>query len=346
MKTAKKAVRKAAEARKKPKDKNSAHKAREATIIPPSRDEVDKFAPTKSKPAPEKMPPPFLYKYVPPDTSSVNSIEQIIMNRRIYFPNPVRFNDPFDCQIGLDVSDANTAQRLLHFLREEGVAEKSIAPSDIPKLLDSDKISHIRCAAAISHARQKSVPMLFRGINMGVLCLAERPDSTLMWAHYACSHKGVCFEIAPYRKGVMLYSSIRKVAWHDDPRAFPFEMIQAVSYDTKYMTRPLGDGPDGFDVFFRKSKDWGHEKEWRALMPDASHLSSSSTERLERFQGGNRAYPLGENRVTKVILGCQMSPTYKRYVVYMAQKMGIAIHEAHPKYSEYGIKIVPYEETE
>ena len=327
MKTTKKAVRKAAKARE---------QSAAAKIVPPTPAQVEEYAPGGPRPAPDMMPPPVLYKYAPPDTPDVKSIEQAIADRRVYFSSPTQFNDPFDCRAGLDVSDSDTMRRLSRFLRGE------VAPSDIPKLLDSGEVSRARYAAAIARAHRKRDAALFGQLNMGVCCLTERPDSALMWAHYARSHEGVCLEIAPYQGGKMERHPLN-VAYRSDPDAFPFEMMQPVSYGAEYLTCPLGDGPEGFEVFFRKSEDWEHEKEWRALMPDTSKPQLSGGP--PRMRGSNSAYPLGKNRLTGVILGFRMSRRDKRRVVHMAKEAGIAIREALPKYSEYGIKIVPYEES-
>ena len=335
MKTTKKAVRKAAKARKQAAAAKIARKE-SSGIVPPTPAEVGKYAPGGPRPAPDMMPPPVLYKYAPPDTSDVKSIEQVIADRRIYFPNPMKLNDLFDCQVGIDISDPKTEKKWLDILQSQGLVPPG-SQAALSDLLASDP----RCEEAILRTLRERDRMLFEGMNVGVCCLAEKPDSVLMWAHYARSHQGVCLEIAPYRGGEMMEHPPLKVAWRSDDRAFPFQIIQAVSYDPEHLTCPLGDGPEGYEVFFRKSKDWEHEKEWRALMPpDSSDLPFPSP---RQFRGGNRAYPLGENRLTGVILGYRMSPSYKRYVAHMAKEAGIAIREAYPKYSEYGMKIVPYE---
>lgn len=95
-----------------------------------------------------------------------NLIDSLV-NSYLYFAPPSKLNDPFDCQVDLDVSLDNA------ILKCENEKEVPF----LMHLKKGDKIKKVRGDIGICSFSRSD----------GVL------ENSLMWSHYADSHKGVCF---------------------------------------------------------------------------------------------------------------------------------------------------------
>ena len=73
-------------------------------------------------------------------------------------------------------------------------------------------------------------------------CFSEVNDSLLMWAYYANKYEGVCLQF-DVSSNTSLYQNLRRV-----------------SYTDLYYGK-LGDE----ELYFRKSSQWEHEREWRII---------------------------------------------------------------------------------
>lgn len=93
--------------------------------------------------------------------------------------------------------------------------------------------------------------------HLGILSLTRRWDSTLMWAHYTNSHKGLCIGFNsqdPY------FSQYRKIANVE-------KIFMPVIYSDARIKVPLEKGVSiDFQVVLSKSKDWEYEEEERLLV--------------------------------------------------------------------------------
>jgi hypothetical protein len=107
--------------------------------------------------------------------------------------------------------------------------------------------------------------------RLGVVSLSARPDNTLMWAHYANDHKGMCLEFDTTDK---LFHGARPVAYSSNA--------------PKYIL----DAHDANAEAFLLSKEikWAYEEEWRIV--------ASSARRL---------YPFAPTALTRVIFGSKTS---------------------------------------
>lgn len=91
--------------------------------------------------------------------------------------------------------------------------------------------------------------------------LTERPDNLLMWAHYACSYRGVCIEydFSDFSEEKE-QCSLMPVIYRSARVSLPDKILdQSNQTDSKPDLKQLS------KVFFIKSKDWQYEFEWRLL---------------------------------------------------------------------------------
>lgn len=161
----------------------------------------------------------------------LNSLE----DSTLYFAAPPTLNDPHDCQINIRAAITraipNTSRKRQALLRE---------------ILRLDLIAKI----------QQDIP------NMGVCCFSKRLSNSLMWSHYADSHKGVSlyYEIPTVFLGPNQILGWAPVIYRNNPLTHWLvneidEDLDAAHASMEIMKR----------VLTMKSKAWSYEEEGRLL---------------------------------------------------------------------------------
>jgi hypothetical protein len=164
---------------------------------------------------------------------------------RIFLCPPSLLNDPFDCQLDVDVSAPLTA------LNSE--LESAGLTPDILKYMPG----HECCFQKPTEEAYYKAVIRKSFDQVGVVCFSRNPASNLMWSHYGDSHRGVCIG----------YSFPRKTS----------EFLADVEYRDGYppnrMPRFAGiagnaDWRDFINtMLLTKSKEWAYEREVRILLP-------------------------------------------------------------------------------
>ena len=340
MKNAKKAVRKAAVARK---------KAEAAKVARAKRVAVDLTVAKEFLPA---MKPLVLYKYMPP---GLDGIVQVMVDRKIRFTNPVHFDDPFDCRMNpveiINEIESSTRQQVEERLRDSGQS------NEIPRFREVIAPGMHKALAPYFLRFAKAVARM-----AGVCCFTKNPRSLPMWAHYANSHEGVCLEFRiPHWACLGADNAINAIdlglesgiVANPYMGSFPFSITGPVSYVKGFSSRSMEDmDKTAFWArpYFEKSNQWRNEEEWRAIIPNASRFFKNKKPEdipiglraLRKFRGPG-VYPLGKNRITKVILGARAKPAFKRVIVDLAEKAGVEVCEVRPKDFERSMIVEPYD---
>ena len=191
----------------------------------------------------------------------LDRIGDILVNRRLHFSDPLTFNDPFDCAIGLDLRRNATEQDwidyFIHLVEEE---TPDTTPNERRKrALDNVKRERHKDPAFIDDA-ENYIRQIVRefGRNLGVLCLSSDPKSVMMWAHYADNHVGLVLQFDCHQMGDQNSGELR---------CFPVEYIASFPRIHDYLNalRQSKNGDLRAAKLFlcRKSRDWKNEKEWR-----------------------------------------------------------------------------------
>ncbi|MGY2231589.1 DUF2971 domain-containing protein [Pseudomonas tolaasii] len=224
-----------------------------------------------------------LFKYFGPDRLS------ILQTRLIRFSQPSAFNDPFEFLPNIDsidtpenVSEAFRRTMEMSFEKEYEALDASIR-SKIPK----DKFRHLMQSYILvseqqagsvlnqfaSHAQEKINEVANQ--HMGVLCLSERHDDLLMWAHYADCHRGFVIEFDPDSPFFHQRRSDKDELRH----------LRAVNYRKERPAITLAD-TNMSEVFLTKSEHWEYEKEWRMVvaLADADELIPNGGENISLFR--------------------------------------------------------------
>ena len=146
--------------------------------------------------------------------------------------------------------------------------------------------------------------------RVGVACLSEVPDDLLMWAHYADSHRGVCFQF-------------------DSGSEFLRDAMQVTYQRSRPLIDPTMDTPNEMleRGLLTKSEHWKYEREWRLIA----------------YRSGPGSYVFPHSTLTGVILGAQISKDDAAMVAEWGKKRqpALAILQASLSRSQFGIEIHP-----
>lgn len=220
--------------------------------------------------------PERLYKYRP---FSHLSLEMLVEDR-LYFADPSKFNDPLDAKPRLEADvDAPALERILEQLMVQRVkAELSAAARIIrykgPKTLEhivrqsqltfTQRLENIAYNAsnpelefddplkALLSAEVESE--LLRRYDKGIVSLGRRADCPLMWSHYGDQHHGLCIGYT-----VPEDAEVHRVRYGGAP------LVKASLVEA--MLRGNARAREQVDaaVLLRKAPDWKYEGEWRLI---------------------------------------------------------------------------------
>ena len=351
MKSAKKAVRKFAVARKKAKDSKVAREARKkaqsAKDSAADEKNVERAASELMRTGCAHMNerpsgvvevsrvPPRLFKYAPCNLAHVRNV---LMDNEIWFASPLTFNDPADCSVVQDYSGNKIfesigkdkdAYSLLTGKYPDGPQTEVQLDACLGKMAVDGSFERGMTHEVSRKRAEKS--------NLGVVCFCERHDDPRMWAHYADNNKGVCY--------VFDFSALGQAKSAEE--LFPFGVPEKVTYCQEKPLIEPGDDEDRFlkKTILTKSAVWKAEREWRSIMPDAHAPMIAGRENPyadePNFCGGGRKYSMRSKQVIGVILGCFMNEGNRKKVKSMANSRGMAVWRATPKVQEYGLNCEP-----
>ena len=224
-----------------------------------------------------------LYKYLHPDRIDV------LQNCWIRYTQPEVFNDPFEVKSYIaKISEKLVVENML----------KEVIPEVLREFAQTRGLEN---SAAVLKKMDKIIPTIKEKLAanfdcmIGILCLTERADNLLMWAHYAASHEGyvIGFDTShPYFQ--------EQAALKDE-----FSYLRKVDYRENRILAPMLELA-GTDVLLVKSTQWEYEQEWRVIrrLQDADEVKATEPFPIHLFR-----FPT--DAVREVILGCRM-PAGKR----------------------------------
>lgn len=231
--------------------------------------------------------PKKLYKYQSCNEYALNNLRR----RSFWFSKPQNFNDPFDCNINLQLGDLTEEnfELLFNWAREvapdkKDFEEKYHSEGKVTKSFQNKVFEGSRNATALLLEKRFS--------DVGVTCFSEINDDILMWSHYASSHQGICLEFDTTKSPFVRTnnpdkdSAIEKVDYSDSyPIISPKQIVsnQLPSLPQYLLTR--------------KSSHWSYEKEWRLF----------STQ-------GNIKLAYEKTALTGVYLGCKITAENKEII--------------------------------
>jgi len=179
--------------------------------------------------------PRYLYKYRDDGEYS----KKIIKNKALWYPRPLTFNDPFDCQLEFDTkAELHSIERFLRInnkkMSKDELRTRALYYYKNPKILYD----------AINRGAKNSFN------NHGLCCFTIDPANILMWSYYANSHRGMCL----------------KFDLLADPVAFFIPLKVDYVQEYPYWNHIKGDNNASVTkLASTKAKQWEHEQEYRIL---------------------------------------------------------------------------------
>jgi hypothetical protein len=224
------------------------------------------------------------FKYASPEATLA-----ILETGKVRYSTPLKFNDPFDVQVGLHFDfDLHTLHdKLLDRLEvlASEQAEPPVDPNDVwgqlvlvawkhfpefafPKerwrqmtassFTELEAVIRSTQEAYRQHWRDKMLP------GLRVFCVSEERDNLLMWAHYAQEHRGAVFEFWSLPEEDNPLSVAQPIEYVDSPAPF---FTEAEWIDDFTGVKRLDSGALYRRYAYVKSRHWGYEKEWRVWYP-------------------------------------------------------------------------------
>ncbi len=245
----------------------------------------------------------FLYRYRTIDSLE---IDNIFKKQKIFMPNPVSFNDPFDCKpkIGFNGIYKQKKKFLIDLFKANNPA---LTKKEIKRLMREKSI--IR-----KFNRQEVINKMFNDYQklFGIYCLSEIPDNLLMWSHYSDKHRGFCLQFKS-----------------DDPESF-FGKAFKIKYQSHYPyvnLRKIYYIKSFFDTFTTKSTNWEYEQEWRIIKTP--------------YDGGPGWYSFEPELLTGIIIGARATNSCKKKIESLVREYPtkIELYEAKLNEREYKIDI-------
>lgn len=222
--------------------------------------------------------PEHFYKYRSLDGNALAFAERTICHDEIWFPAPSTFNDPFDCHPTFDLEAtvdemAPVYARVLQRHNSEWTDQKCL---EAAKDLAANPLRSPTSQEARDFIQQHHVEEIKNRI--GVLCLSANPNSSLMWAHYADSHRGVCLRFNGF---FPFFAETQKVNYPPQRRRInPFRNTQMEGLEA---------------ALLNKCEDWSYEEEWRIV----------------NYENGPGVYRFPTKSLTGVIFGARIPPHHE-----------------------------------
>jgi hypothetical protein len=229
----------------------------------------------------------------------------------IWFSKPAALNDPFDCQLKLNI-DNQYFESLPLYVNSLGLNQNNAGQfANIIQYGKAQGWNDIQTIAYIeSQLQQQGLPTLKQSLqayktklestnaNIGVLSLAERNNNLLMWAHYAGFHTGYCLEFDTQDEE---YENILNKSSFTRPVCYG--SIYPSLMDLNPFSASQQDLIDNLLCY--KSKEWEYEGEWRCLQ-----------------QNGDKLYPF-PGKLTGIIFGAKCSDVAQTALIKAVAKLNL-----------------------
>lgn len=212
-------------------------------------------------------------------------LARIFTDGTLYFPRSRDFNDPWDCRPFFNKSaldDPEEYDRTVHwFVHCDRTRNMSLSEEEHSRRENEVRSNRKLLEWMIDEmtsAMEKAIHDQYR-----VYCLSAHPDSTLMWAHYAASCRGVCLEFSVQNE---LFCGALQVEYL---QSYPQFSVAATDEDANL--QPL----------LTKSAVWRYEDEYRLIVSEHPFVFPGMPTTKEGF------LPLPKGALQSVIVGTKMS---------------------------------------
>lgn len=271
-----------------------------------------------------------LFKYLHPDRVDV------LRDKLLCFSSAGNLNDPFEFSPLIKLFDSTDSLKAsMAEVFESAIEEQLASLGPMRSMLTPDHIDRLRAMTweTLPATIEKHTPAFRQSINgalhqnIGMLCLSERQDDLLMWAHYANAHEGFVIE---FDSATEFFHGRRS---ENDELRFLRQVIYSDARPQLVVNKA-----EDMSAFLTKSAHWAYEKEWRMMfaLADSTEVKVFGEKQFHLF-----AYPA--SAIKSVTLGCRMSGIKREEVLEVLSSdpefSAVAIYEASPDDSLFRLNI-------
>lgn len=252
--------------------------------------------------------PDYFYKY-----STINdNLKSSIQNGELWYNTSINFNDPFDCRAYLNFGNTEKECRMNFdkFNRAFNIELPEINKKVWNHLLKKPNDFNLMNSYSASTNIEKSI---------GVTCFSENYNNTLMWSHYANSHRGLVLEFKKDIKG-SLSRKMLPVNYFEN-----YPVINVSDYSEEQMISIV------YQVICAKGIDWEYENEWRAITTNGSGLEKFDKSELTGVIFGLNTEEKDKNEIFDLIQNSGYSKVKFKEAEFESRKFVVNYKEYSPK---------------
>jgi hypothetical protein len=230
-------------------------------------------------------------------------LEATVLHDKVHCTGPRDFNDPWDCRPCYDESVLDDPKVYdQHVLFFDRVDRKYFSSKTEEQR--AQQLQRMRTDPAFLRSLLRQMEGIDEAIHKEyrIFCLASKPDSIVMWSHYANKHRGVCLEFST--------------------DAEEFSGAYRVIYSERYPLFNLADDDPANNLLplVTKAAAWSYEEEYRVIAEvHATARSDGSLHTHENF------LTIPPSSLKSVILGCEMGSSSRESVRDIVKRSGKAI---------------------
>ncbi len=246
---------------------------------------------------------------------NVDHLRGTVERRLVRFGRASEFNDPWDCKPQFFVpKEPDRVRHLVDYMQR---ASEKHTPHMSPAERTTRREHYLQnpdeLRAALTAASDEMWAQM--DVRYRIYCLTAKPNSQLMWGHYADHHRGVCLEF--------------------NVRTQSFSSATEVSYNASYPEYTL-DSDDDLSPFYTKSADWSYEEEYRLIAQEEAHALASGT-----LMTRDGFFQLSDGDLRSIIVGASVTADATREILEIAKAAAIMVKKASRVPHRYELDIIP-----
>uniref|UniRef100_A0A2A4Z203 DUF2971 domain-containing protein n=1 Tax=OCS116 cluster bacterium TaxID=2030921 RepID=A0A2A4Z203_9PROT len=235
-----------------------------------------------------------------------NKIQSVLKEKKLWYSMPQYFNDPFDCNYSISMSDSEWLEILRKSFSLLDEKFKKLHPQLTPEEISTKSSSAMK-------ARINPQDFLERITHNTTICSfvstteQEKKDflksnSISMWSHYAGNHQGFLIEFNNRHGNIV--KNLEEISYSDNFSKINYHEFEAYiellkGNDNKVVLKELWT-----KIYLRKHKTWHIENEWRDI---------------RRYEKGVQSYgqeiPFISKDIKAIYLGCQIKHKDKEEIM-------------------------------
>ena len=246
---------------------------------------------------------------------------------KLRFSQPEALNDPYECLPACDNIDPS--KFFDRIIARNPNALRHLTPEQV-----KDAKAKVLSNLQPEQSEEQCLAIYRTKVNntLGILSLCKRPDSIVMWAHYAEQHKGF---VLGFNRSHPFFEK-QKTDWADTGT------LREVTYGMNRINVDFaGEVTLKFDIFLRKNRDWDYEEEVRLIRG----LHAASELRKVPGKPDICLFDIPKTCVSSVIFGLHCSPDLRSSIEHKVKSdvelKDVRLFKAKLDLKEFKMRLIP-----